>query len=232
MWGLKIRSEMCLLHLLTKKEPQRVKRQGIDWSLLPSVTCSWQTGRAGVSTAEARLFCFIFIFSILQKRSAWKTRLEGCQLRPDPFKFVICKTWKDSHCFFNVSTDFCSNSSLAAISFFTLASSSSAPLRRAKGEKNGIKLLTCWLKVHLVSCSDWTSIILTGPGLCILITLLNLNFAQLTWRPISSRTSGQTPHRGSSSSGRPSSVPEARWNRWRPTRYLPLPLAAHSPHKV
>lgn len=64
------------------------------------------------------------------------------------------------------------------------------------------------------------------------LTLLQMIWtAQLTWRPISWRTSGQTPHRGSSSSGTPSSVPEGRWNRWRPRRYLPLLLAAHSPHQ-
>lgn len=94
-----------------------------------------------------RTFLFqLYLLHSTKKRIGWKRRLEGCQLGPDPFKFVVCKKWKDPHCFFNVSTDFCSNSSLAAISFFTLASNSSAPLRRAKGKQNGIKLLTSWLE--------------------------------------------------------------------------------------
>lgn len=133
-------------------------KQEIDVVVLPSVTCFWSAGEAGLSSTAGWFFCFDLIFSILpglmvkDKRQVSKQISSSILIRWESLEknessqVLIWPRWSSvSYCFFKVSTDFFSNSSRAAINFFTLASKSSAPLKVEEENEAMLLLeLSCW----------------------------------------------------------------------------------------
>lgn len=84
-----------------------------------------------------------------------------------------------SYCFFSVSTDFFSISSLAATCFFTLASNSSAPLRG--GERERAWLNCCWLFVHFITAACVFSILPVWCSLLLCLGVSDLLLSPLKW---------------------------------------------------